>query len=238
MVSPLALLAAVPMLAAPLYLRDRVVERVDLVANESPAPKPRPSRLPMVAAAATLLLTLGIAVAWDRVAEVPGAPLAAENALPGSTTSAAPTTTETPSATTTPGPTTSTGTRTTTPPPRTTTTTTTTTTPPPPRDTTAPRVVRQSAADPAISVAPCKNTTQITASVTDDVGVTSATLTWTDPSGVAGSKPMAFGNGVWTATLGPFSKTGTARWLVTAADAAGNTGSGAANSILVDVCIG
>jgi hypothetical protein len=73
--------------------------------------------------------------------------------------------------------------------------------------------------------------------VTDDVGVTSATLHWTDPGGKSGSTSMALRSGQWHAPLGPFGS-GTVTWHVTAADAAGNTGTGSTNKLTVNICIG
>ncbi|HEV2781807.1 MAG TPA: hypothetical protein VGX25_20670 [Actinophytocola sp.] len=72
--------------------------------------------------------------------------------------------------------------------------------------------------------------------MTDDVGVVSATLTYTDPGGGEREEPMKFGNGVWTANMGPFNWNGNSRWQVTATDAAGNTGKGEAKLVLVEIC--
>jgi hypothetical protein len=68
-------------------------------------------------------------------------------------------------------------------------------------------------------------TTPVTATATDDVGVTSAVLTWTDAAGVPGSDPMTFLRGYWRGTLGPVTAVGPVPWTVTFSDAAGNTAS-------------
>jgi RNA polymerase sigma factor (sigma-70 family) len=240
MVSPLALLAAVPLVTAPLYLRERVMDQVELVAYERTTATPRPSRMPMAAAAATLLLALGLAAIWGRSNVLPGIPLAQELAPSTSTTSGSPTT-EPPfgtSAPTTPPSTTTTAPRTTTTRPTTTTTTTTTTAPPPPRDTIPPQVTKQQATNSAIFLPPCTpNTNTIQATSTDNVAVTSMTVIWTDGAGKPGSKPMALQNGVWSTAIGPFVR-GVVTWHTVASDAAGNTGAGRDSTFLVDVCIG
>ena len=241
MVSPLALLAAVPLVTAPIYLRDRVMENVELVAyEERPFKPPRPSRLPMTAAAVVLLITIGLALIWDRGGPISGTPLALD-LLPDSSSSVpstgspplSPTTTADPSTTTT---TTRPGT-TTTRPTTTTTTTTTTTEPPPPRDTTPPQIIRPLAQFDTINI-PCQATNPASATVTDNVGVTSVTVHWNGPSG-PGSGPMALKGTRWNGTIGPFMKTGAATWFITATDAAGNTATSPTNSFKIsDVCIG
>jgi hypothetical protein len=76
----------------------------------------------------------------------------------------------------------------------------------------------------------------ITATVTDNVGVASVTLTYSDPGGGKREEPMTSGNGVWTATMGPFNWEGNSEWQVTATDKAGNTASGEATLMLVAFC--
>lgn len=241
MVSPLTLLAAVPMVAAPLYLRDRVLDNVQLVAYERPLKKPstRPARLPMIAAAVTLLLTIGLAWIWERGGSVPGIPVAL-NLLPDTTSSAPPSTGTEPTSTTPPpsGPTTTTtrpGTTTTTP--RTTTTTTTTTTPPPPPDTVAPVITKQQATPAAISTGPpCQTTTTIQATATDNVGVTSMTATWTHTNGKSDSPAMTLKGGVWSVTIGPFAA-GRITVVTSASDAAGNRATGPRTFVSISDCI-
>jgi RNA polymerase sigma factor (sigma-70 family) len=233
MVSPLALLAAVPLMAAPVYLRDRVLENVELVAYSRRAKPSRPSRLPMVAAAITLLLTIGLATVWERGGTVPGSPVAL-NLLPDNSSTAAPTTGAAPTSTTAPAPPTTTATRRGTPR----TTTTTTTTPAPPRDITPPQITTQQASNPRLATPPCTpSTNTIQATATDNVGVTSMAVKWTDPNGKPGSAPMALGNGVWSAVIGPFAQ-GTVIWLTTATDAEGNTATGPDAKFAVAGCIG
>ncbi|MBB4909744.1 RNA polymerase sigma factor [Actinophytocola algeriensis] len=246
-VSPLALLAGVPLLPAPLFLKDRVMAEVQLVSSDRTvvtpmAPRPPKSRRGRVVAAGVAVLALlaaGSVVAYWRSGEpLEGEPLALENTVPSTTTSGDRTTTTTAASTaptttttTTPITTTTTTTR------RTTTTTTNVAQPPPvppdppeppepPRDTTQP-VVGSAAAGGDIYVIQCgqPTTTSITASATDNVGVTTMMLRWTDPAGVPGSTAMQFIRGAWRATLGPFSNSGDVPWTVTASDAEGNTGS-------------
>jgi RNA polymerase sigma factor (sigma-70 family) len=239
MVSPLALLAAVPLVAAPLYLRDKVMEQVDLVSYDRRTQVHRPSRLPIVAAAATLLIALGLAAVWDRSGTIPGVPLAQD--LAPDTSTAAPTTSAGPTTTTTPPPTstTTTSNRTTTTTRGTTTTTTTTTAPPPPPpDTVPPVITKQQASNPRLFVSPCTpNTNTIQATASDNVGVTSMTVRWTDASGKPGSAPMSLANGVWSAVIGPFG-TGSVTWHTVAADAAGNVATGPDDKFSVSGCIG
>jgi RNA polymerase sigma factor (sigma-70 family) len=238
-VSPLALLAGVPLLPAPLFLKDRVMTEVQLVALHRPiaAPplppvRPRSRRRQVVAAgvAVLALLILGSGFVYWRNAEPnPGEPLALEKAIATTNGTSRATTTVTTAPTTT----------TTTPPPTTTTSTTTTTTrtttttttnvaqppPPPPGDTTRP-VVDSATARGDIYVQGCgyePMTTPVTAAATDDVGVTSAVLRWTDAAGVPGSAPMSFLRGYWRGTLGPVTSQGPVPWTVTFSDAAGNT---------------
>jgi RNA polymerase sigma factor (sigma-70 family) len=241
MVSPLALLAAVPLVTAPVYLRDRVMENVELVAySERPFKPPRASRLPMAAAAVVLLITIGLALVWERGGPVPGSPVALD-LLPDTSSSApstgsqpdSPTTTVDPSTTTTTRP----GTTTTRPTTTTSTTTTTTTEPPPPRDTIAPQITKQQANPTGIaSGPPCQTTTTIQATATDNVGVTSMTANWKHTNGKAGSAPMAQRNGVWSATIGPFAN-GRVTVQTVASDAAGNVATGPNSFVSIQDCI-
>jgi RNA polymerase sigma factor (sigma-70 family) len=248
MVSPLALLAAVPLVGAPLYLRDKVMDQVELVAYDQRLAKnkPRPSRMPMAAAVATLLVAVGVAAVWDRDADIPGFPVALDlppgsslgsSAPPssGATSSTESSTSSTTTTTTTTRPPTP-GTTTTT---ATTTTTTTTTPPQPPADTVPPTIVRPLANPTSITVSPCSpTTTTVSVTVTDNVGVNTVTLLWTDPNNKPGSAGMKLqANGRWQASMGPFP-TGTVRWHVTASDAAGNVATGPASSVVVNGCIG
>jgi RNA polymerase sigma factor (sigma-70 family) len=251
-VSPLALLAGVPLLPAPLFLKDRVMAEVQLVAAHrdlvtplpvpAAAPLPRSRRGRVVAAGVAVLALLvagSAAVYWRGAGTGDGEPVALENSVPATTTTdrtttgpTTTTTTATTPATTTAGPTTTTTRRTTTTRPVRTTTTTRAVEPPPPpppppppRDTTPP-VIGNAAAGGDVYVVECgtPTTTTVAASATDNVGVVSAVLSWTDPDGAPRSAAMSLVRGAWRATLGPFYTSGPVPWTVTASDAEGNAG--------------
>jgi RNA polymerase sigma factor (sigma-70 family) len=210
----------------------------------------RRARVAAAAAAVLALLAAGSAVVYLRTDPVEGEPLALENSVPLTTTTTSDTTTS-PTPTTAPTPITTTTqparrTTTTTPPRRTTTTTVVQPPPPPPPpptttttqgDVTAPVITGASASPVRIFVSQCaEEQTQSTVSMTatDNVGVTSATLSWDGPGDApGGSKGMANNGKTWTAVLGPFDFSGTVTWTVTATDAAGNTSSQRTGTISV-----
>ncbi|MGB3437807.1 MAG: sigma-70 family RNA polymerase sigma factor [Actinophytocola sp.] len=248
-VSPLALLAGVPLLPAPLFLKDRVMAEVRLASSDrslvTPAATPSKSRRGRVVAAGVAVLALlaaGSAVVYWRSGEpIDGEPLALENTIPATSTTGDRTTTTTPAPTTTSSlpPTTTTTTR------RTTTTTTTTTTnvvqppPPPPRDTQPPVIDSADADLPRINTTECQPpyTSTITVSAADNVGVSSARVTWTGPGeSPGGSQAMSGSGGTFSATIGPFTLRGTVAWSVTVADAAGNTSAPRNGKISVSDC--
>jgi len=245
-VSPFALLAAVPLLPAPLLLKDRVMAEVSLVAVQRPivTPLPLPRAWPkskrgraVAAAAAVLALLAGASafVYWRGGEPAPG-DLALVGPVPTTTSRSVSTTT----ATTTPGPTTTTmtttgptttTTRTTTTTTRTTTTTTTTNVvqpppppPPPPGDTTPP-VISDNTSPGDLSLTPCGPTTSsVAVAATDNVGVARAVLSWSGANVGSGSVPMDFFRGMWRGTLGPYnSSDDSVSWTATVYDAAGNT---------------
>lgn len=221
----------------------------------------RHGRVVAAAAAVLALLVVGSAVMfWRNGDPGEGEPIALENSVPLTTT----TTDESSSTSTTPGllPPTTTGPttttqpttrRTTTTPRRTTTTTvvqpppppppppTTTTTPP---DTTAPVIGGASANQQRINALNCEefpNQSTVTATITDNVDVTSATLTWSESGeGSTSSTPMSRKGNTWTGSVGPFEFGGFAvSWSVIAKDAAGNTGEfGSGTTISVRDCGG
>jgi RNA polymerase sigma factor (sigma-70 family) len=225
----------------------------------APVPPPkswslsRRARVAAAAAAVLALLAAGSAVVYLRSDPVEGDPLALENSVPLTTTTTTSGTTTSPVPTTTaPTPTTTTQptrrTTTTTPPRRTTTTTTAVQPPPPPppppptttttpRDTTPPVITGGSASPVRIFVAECaqeQTTSTVSMTATDNVGVTSATLSWDGPGEASGgTKGMAFNGKTWTAVLGEFDLSGTVAWRVTATDAAGNTSSPRTGTISV-----
>jgi RNA polymerase sigma factor (sigma-70 family) len=252
MVGPFALLAAVPLLPAPTWLRDSVMDEVELAAFHSEQPAdgeatvapaatadtaPKRQRARVVAAAAVVAALLAVAgvVAYLRGGPVPGDPQALEfpasPTLSGTTSSgtASPTTTTTASTTEE---------RVENPDdPETTTTTSRRVVPDPPdppdpsdprRDTTPP-VIARAVARPAAVV--CKDTTTVSATITDDVGVESATLTWREPDGTATMAPRG---DVWSGTAGPLTQDGV-EWTITAVDAAGNRSS-ATGAVAVSGC--
>ncbi|MFC4855286.1 sigma-70 family RNA polymerase sigma factor [Actinophytocola glycyrrhizae] len=261
-VSPLALLAGVPLLPAPLFLKDRVMAEARLVSADRtvitpmapPPPPPRSRRGRVVAAgvAALALLAAGSAVVYWRSGEpLENEPLALENTVPTTTTTRGVTTTTVPATTTTTTPpttTTTTGRATTTTTTRTTTTTTrattTTTTvaqpPPPPPDTQSPVISSAAADQPWLTTPACEQgptTSTVTVSAADNVGVTSVQLTWTGPGqGPGGGQTMSGSGGTFSATIGPFTSGGAINWSVTAADAAGNTSAPGTGTITVSDC--
>jgi RNA polymerase sigma factor (sigma-70 family) len=225
MVSPIALLAAVPLLPAPLYLKDQVMTEVALVAHESPlVSSGRRNRWRVPVAAAALLALLGGTGAALYLADTdstPGTPLALDTSL--STTSSRTTTTlpGPPTGSATAGVTTTT--TTTTVPDEPDPPTTTTTTPEPPTDPTPPVISDETASPGEIHPAGCSpDRASVSAAVTDDVGVESVTLSWTGPDG-PGSSPMTLRRGRYYGSLGTFTGPGSVEWTITAADAAGNT---------------
>jgi hypothetical protein len=226
-----------------------------LAAEESdrpPAGGPFSSRRAKVTAAAAAVLALlvaGMALGyWRDGDQVEGKPLALENSVARTTTGTTRTTTSVPTTTvptTTPGPTTTTRQPTT----RRTTTTTrpvTTTTnvvqppppPPPPGDTTAPVVTSASAEPTTVYAAYCQQSpaeTSVQATASDDVGVTSVTLTWSGSAG-SGSAAMSRDGNIWYSGMGGFTRTGDVSWRVTATDAAGNTSEPRSGRITVRDC--
>ena len=212
----------------------------------------RRARVAAAAAAVLALLAAGSAVVYLRTDPVEGEPLALENSVPLTSTTTTSDTTTSPTPTTiAPTPTTTTTrptTRQTTTTPRRTTTTTNVVQPPPPPppppppttttpgDTTPPVITGGSATPSTIFVRDCAEQTTSTVSVTatDNVGVTSATLSWTGPGDEdGGSKGMSFNGKTWTADVGPFDFQGRLSWRVTATDAAGNTSSPRTGTISV-----
>jgi RNA polymerase sigma factor (sigma-70 family) len=235
-----------------------LVAEAALVAEETDPPRAaggpfssRRLRVVVAAAAVLALLVAGAAIVyWPSGDAVEGEPLALENSVaPPTTTRTTRTTTTTPTPTTAPtttaNPTTTsrrpTTTRTTTAPRPTTTTTNVVQPPPPPppppRDTNAP-VINSASADPsevwAQSCEQSPSETSVQANVTDDVGVTSATLTWSGAS--SGSKAMSPDGNIWFADLSDFPEPGTVSWSVTATDAAGNVSSPRSGRITVRGC--
>jgi RNA polymerase sigma factor (sigma-70 family) len=286
MVSPFALLAAVPLVAAPLWLRDRVLENVELAAYEtdelslddellgsdeageaepvaaaSAASRFLPRRRTRIAAAAAAvlaLLVIGGAVAYWRDAPTSGEPLGLDLPAPSkaqpslgpatSTTASGPASSTSGSAAATTGDETegaadpanpgdpATTTRRPPGPPGPPGPPDPSGTPDPPGDTAPPSVLRETADPQVVPVAPCNGTSRVSATITDNVGVTSATLSWSGDGG-SGSTEMGHDGDTWFASMGPFTSTGSEAWTITATDAAGNTASGGGGKISVDSCV-
>jgi RNA polymerase sigma factor (sigma-70 family) len=239
-VSPLALLAAAPLVPAPAALRSLVLDDLargattdgaqpirftrDGFAADAASATVRHRRGWLVAAVVLLLAGLagGVLATQD---DGPETQLAAVDGT--STTTAAPTTTVAPATTTTTAPTTTAPTTTTVPevaPPPSTpdgppSTQDPVVVPPPPTappDTTPPRIGTVTG---PTSLSCAQPTGTVTAVVAD---ATSVNLTWVNAS-PAGSRAMTRSGDVWTATLGPFTSTsGAASFVVVATDAAGN----------------
>jgi hypothetical protein len=92
---------------------------------------------------------------------------------------------------------------------------------------------------PRIFTPNCEATSEstVTAKVSDNVGVTSARMTWTGPGEEGGgSRAMSGSGGTWTATLGPFSSQGTVSYSVIATDAAGNPSTARSGTVSVSGC--
>ena len=85
MVSPMTLLSGVPIVAAPLSLRDRVVDETELVAYSEPStPFLKRRRNQVAAASAAAIMIAGTALLWPVDADDPGSTLsvASETATP------------------------------------------------------------------------------------------------------------------------------------------------------------
>jgi hypothetical protein len=110
--------------------------------------------------------------------------------------------------------------------------------PPPPGDTTPPVVTSASAQPTTIYAVYCEqspSSSSVQATATDDVGVTSVTLTWSGNAG-SGSAAMSRDGNTWYSGMGDFTKTGDVSWSVTATDAAGNTSKPRSGRITVQEC--
>jgi RNA polymerase sigma factor (sigma-70 family) len=285
MVSPFALLAAVPLVAAPLWLRDRVLENVELAAYETDelalddellgtgemepvaaaAPVSRfPRRRMRIAAAAAAVLALlvagGAIVYWRNAptaSEEQGlklpAPSQEQPALgpaTSTTRSGSPSSSSGSPATTTEeeqdgtvdpqnpadpdNPVTTTTTRRPADPPN-------PSDPPdppdPPADTEGPVVGALSASPPRIVTTKCREgptSSTATASITDNVGVQSATVSWSGAG--SGSSPMTRDGDTWSGDIGTFTLGGSVEWAVTGVDAAGNSTTLSGGKITVSDC--
>jgi hypothetical protein len=83
---------------------------------------------------------------------------------------------------------------------------------------------------------PTPRFSSVGATVTDESGVASARLHWTDASGAAGSTAMAARGGRFSARLGPFAGGGTVTCWVEAVDTMGNRGRSGERTVVVSPC--
>ena len=101
--------------------------------------------------------------------------------------------------------------------------------PDPPRDTIPPGITGAGANPDAVR---CNESTSVSATITDNVGVTSAAVSWT-----GGSAGMTRRGDTWIGNAGPFTEDGSFEWTITAVDAAGNPSS-APGKVSVSGCEG
>jgi RNA polymerase sigma factor (sigma-70 family) len=100
-----------------------------------------------------------------------------------------------------------------------------------------PTVTGAATADRELGVRGCgTDRTTASATITDESGVAAASLEWTGPDGQGGTTAMLMRAGAWTATLGPFDQSGTARWRIVATDTRGNTTTTSWSAITVNPC--
>ncbi|WP_216205334.1 sigma-70 family RNA polymerase sigma factor [Amycolatopsis aidingensis] len=236
--SPVALLAAVPLVPAPALLRDRVLGQVDLVAHARSGgpPRPRSGRRRVMAAGAVLVALTGAGV-WLGTRDAATPELAGE-AAPGPAGSTRPVTSPAaapplatsgsltpagPSGTASPGPAA---------------VTPATTDPATGRpDTAGPVFLDQSILPPRVGIRGCPDDqAEIRAEVEDDSGVETVRMDWTGPDGQGGSTELVAADGSWRAPLGPFPRRGQVRWQLTAADRAGNSSAGDPGTLTVFAC--
>ncbi len=229
--SPWALLAAVPPVAAPAALRDRVLGEVQLVAH-STAPSPSgtsgtsgtSSRTTRTIAAGAIALVLASAAAVlaligpDQAAGTAVGTGQAVGSAPAAPSAVAPPTGPPPAGppdAATPG-----------------------VAPPGGVVPAAPRVLTQSASPTTVRKRPCSTgpeTSSVRATVDAPAGIASVTLSRTGVGGPR-SAPMTPGSGGWVAALGPFLTFGTVSWQVTVTDELGRTASGPTGVVTVSPC--
>ncbi|TQJ00949.1 RNA polymerase sigma factor [Amycolatopsis cihanbeyliensis] len=235
--SPVALLAAVPLVPAPTLLRDRVLGQVEPVAQvrdprSDEPPPPRSGRRRVLAAGAALVVLTGTGV-WLGTRDATTPELAGE-ATPGAAGTSGP---ASPAAAPPPTPSDSVAPA---GPSGTTTLTRSATAPTSDAgrpDTTGPAFLHQSVHPPRVGVRGCPNDrADVRAEVDDDSGVEKVRLDWTDPDGRSGGAELLATEGSWRGTLGPFPRRGRVRWQLTATDQAGNTGTGTPGSLTVFAC--
>lgn len=246
MVSPLALLASVPLLPAPADLRDRVLNNIDLISASRPIDERRRSqrRRAGIAAglAAAIALILGILAMTDNGSTPVDSQLATATTIDALTppTIGIDTTTSTDDG---PAPTGTTrrGSAPTTARPATFPTIPPTTAPPAATTTTIPPIyppvtVSSSAGPRSLCV---NQQSPVSATVGGGNGSFAAQRVRLFASGPGSqvNKAMApAGSGSWSAQLGPLTTPGTYTWWVRAVDSVGNVGESARKTVVVSVC--
>jgi RNA polymerase sigma factor (sigma-70 family) len=211
-VNPLALLAAAPLVPAPMSLRKKVLDQLELVSSTHTRER---SSL-RLALAGVAITTAGVALVMVALAATEGSdPTTEAGAVPPSALTVPSTTVLLPPSTTAPVP----------------------TSPAQGTITTAPPVVAPTPAGPAPTttavgqqdiVVTSANTTLVTDTGSNCSPTTSAisattrgdpgtpVLHWVNPDGTAGERAMTGGPSEWRSTLGPFGQPGSVRWWVTA----------------------
>ncbi|MBM3672032.1 MAG: sigma-70 family RNA polymerase sigma factor [Actinobacteria bacterium] len=224
LLSPLSLLAAAPLVPAPMVLRDQTLDRVRTISNVRPAgawrhpsarggfPPPmivNRRRRPLLAAAAAALFLIPAVIVAEPRGRGGGEPEVASARRDVTTTTAAPTTSTAPTTTTTDAPVAPVA---------------------PPPDTTGPLL---SAVQGDDCYSTFSGSNPISATATDPSSVASVTLTASGPNMTSpGSQAMSpSGGNSYTASIS-WNGLGTISWTVTAADSVGNTSSSSGSFIV------
>jgi hypothetical protein len=183
--------------------------------------RPRPRWFwPLIGGIAGFVVVLGLLVTV-LVVGLPQAPAP----LPTTTASPTPTVTQTPTATATPTPT----------PTPSVSGEPVEEPPPPPRDTSAPTIVSLTSMETSATCFPFRASYTISATATDNVGVTGVPISWTGPA--SGSGQMTYDGSAWRYAF-EITTAGTYTVTVVAVDAAGNSSAPASTTITYDpICI-
>ncbi|HEY2428484.1 MAG TPA: hypothetical protein VGI06_06110, partial [Acidimicrobiales bacterium] len=113
-------------------------------------------------------------------------------------------------------------------------TSTTTTTP----ASAGPSITNVSANPSRLQASPCPgDQAQVSATVTDPLGVSSVSVSYTPPGGTAQTAAMTQSGDRWSTTITASSSTGTLSYVVTATDSSGVTTNSPPHSITVGACV-